>query len=252
MREVLAGSGLTEIVAGNGAAGNSGDGGAATSAELTAPAALAVDGEGNLYILDGSVSVRKVAAGSGTITTVLGPNTLGTGLQQGGIGFDGSGDLYVLDNGQVFEQKPNAAAPVVVAGNDSNAVCAAATDAVGDGCPATQAQLNAYLGFAVDAAGDVFLSSNGCGTQIPLRHGVRHPREYVRSGLRRQRRPRDREGHRDHPDRGRHRLGGSISRPSEMAALRSFSEWKRPSPSPCGLRERASAAEPRWVPAIKN
>src|SRR5215470_10357894 len=50
-------------VAGNGTLGFSGDGGAATSAELASPAQTAVDGDGNLVIADGANGwVRVVAA----------------------------------------------------------------------------------------------------------------------------------------------------------------------------------------------
>ena len=41
-------------IAGNGAAGLSGDGGPATSAALAGPASIAVDGGGNLLIADTS------------------------------------------------------------------------------------------------------------------------------------------------------------------------------------------------------
>src|SRR5579862_8607768 len=63
------------IVAGNGSAGYSGDGGAATAAQLSAntqwsPNPLALDSAGNLYIAD-ITRIRKVAT-NGIITTVAG------------------------------------------------------------------------------------------------------------------------------------------------------------------------------------
>src|SRR5207249_1584259 len=77
-------------VAGNGTLGFSGDGGAATSAELDFPGAVAVDGAGNLVIADtGNNRIRVVAATSGTfygramtahhIYTVAGGGTSGLG-----------------------------------------------------------------------------------------------------------------------------------------------------------------------------
>jgi hypothetical protein len=63
--------GLLSTVAGNGTAGYSGDGGAATAAELSDPTDLCCDGQGALYIADeGNHTIRKVAGG--IITTVAG------------------------------------------------------------------------------------------------------------------------------------------------------------------------------------
>ena len=74
--------GVITTVAGNGAAGFSGDGGPATSAQLSSPNGVAVDGTGNLYIADGdNKRVRKVSAG-GVIGTVAGSGT-------GGVTSDG-------------------------------------------------------------------------------------------------------------------------------------------------------------------
>jgi DNA-binding beta-propeller fold protein YncE len=45
-------TGIITTVAGNGAAGFSGDGGAATSASLNGPMGIAVDAAGNIYVAD--------------------------------------------------------------------------------------------------------------------------------------------------------------------------------------------------------
>src|SRR5436309_1877764 len=52
IRKVAAATGIITTVAGNGISGFAGDGGAATSASLGYPAAVALDASGNLYILD--------------------------------------------------------------------------------------------------------------------------------------------------------------------------------------------------------
>jgi len=52
IRKVTASTGIITTVAGNGTAGSSGDGGAATSAELSYPTAVVVDSPGNVYIAD--------------------------------------------------------------------------------------------------------------------------------------------------------------------------------------------------------
>ena len=65
-------NGIVTTVAGNGRAGFSGDGGAATIAQLFSPDSLAVDNFGNLYIADvGNQRIREVLA-NGTITTIAG------------------------------------------------------------------------------------------------------------------------------------------------------------------------------------
>jgi hypothetical protein len=65
-------------VAGNGTAGYSGDGGAATSAGLNRTEGVATDSAGNLYIVDWQNNrIRKVDAGTGVITTVAGNGTAG-------------------------------------------------------------------------------------------------------------------------------------------------------------------------------
>ena len=60
-------------VAGNRVYGFSGDGGPGTSASLAGPAGVAVDGGGNVLIADyGNNRIRRLAAGTGVITTVAG------------------------------------------------------------------------------------------------------------------------------------------------------------------------------------
>jgi uncharacterized protein (TIGR03437 family) len=63
----------TTTVAGNSVIGFSGDGGPATSAELSYPAGVAVDAAGNIYIADtNNQRIRMVSAATGIITTVAG------------------------------------------------------------------------------------------------------------------------------------------------------------------------------------
>ena len=70
--------GLMSTYAGIGAAGATGDNGAATSAKLNAPATVAVDGQGNLFIADTvNNEVREVSTG-GTITRIAGSGSAGS------------------------------------------------------------------------------------------------------------------------------------------------------------------------------
>ena len=102
-------SGIISTVAGNGTAGFSGDGGAATSAALNNPYGVTTDSVGGIYIADKNNNrVRKVSV-TGIITTVAGTGTAGysgddmpaTAAQLSapqGVMCDGS-DLYILDFG---------------------------------------------------------------------------------------------------------------------------------------------------------
>ncbi len=106
-------NGTVTTVAGGGASGFSGDGGAATDAALDQPGGLAVDGAGNLYIADYyNQRIRKVDK-NGIITTVAGSGPAGPdgGNYSGDNGpailarlnepsdvtVDGAGNLYIAD-----------------------------------------------------------------------------------------------------------------------------------------------------------
>jgi trimeric autotransporter adhesin len=70
-------SGNSTIFAGNGIAGYTGDGGAATSSSLNYPDAVTVDPAGNIYISDeNNYRIRKVDT-NGIITTIAGTGVNG-------------------------------------------------------------------------------------------------------------------------------------------------------------------------------
>ena len=70
-------AGVISTVAGNGTPGFAGDGGAATSAQLSYPAGLAIDSSGNLYVADSwNYRVRKIAT-DGKIQTIAGNGSYG-------------------------------------------------------------------------------------------------------------------------------------------------------------------------------
>ena len=72
-------NGIITTVAGNGTSGFSGDGGPATSAQISNPRSVAVDMAGNLFIADTqNHRIRKVSP-DGTISTVAGNGTSGSG-----------------------------------------------------------------------------------------------------------------------------------------------------------------------------
>jgi hypothetical protein len=101
-------SGKITTVAGTGRCGFSGDGGAATSAQLCFPTGVAVDRAGNLYIGDaGNNRIRKVNS-SGTITTLAGTGdssfnghvlpAAAAAIFPFALSTDFSGNIYVSDS----------------------------------------------------------------------------------------------------------------------------------------------------------
>ena len=80
-------------VAGDGSAGESGNGGLATAAEINSRYYLALDPSGNLYISDGN-AVREVSQSTDDISTVVA--TGGSGITVAKVGTD---DQLFLANG---------------------------------------------------------------------------------------------------------------------------------------------------------
>jgi DNA-binding beta-propeller fold protein YncE len=131
VRKVDAATGVIATIAGTGQHRWSGDGGAATSAALNEPAALAVDDRGNLYIADQSNNrVRKVDVNAGLITTVAGTGETGyTGdgmpaVEAGisgpsGLAIGPDGGLYIADtfSGRIRRVDPETGAISTVAGD---------------------------------------------------------------------------------------------------------------------------------------
>jgi sugar lactone lactonase YvrE len=100
--------GIITTVAGDGTAGYAGDGGAAAGAELNAPAALAMDRGGNLFIADTFNRRIRMVSPAGIITTVAGDGAMGYAGDGGpataarfglisGMTSDDAGNLYIAD-----------------------------------------------------------------------------------------------------------------------------------------------------------
>ena len=164
VRRVAPDGTITTVVGGNVTAGFCGDGGPATQACLDAPAGLAVDAAGNLYIDDSiNYRVRRVAP-DGTISTVAGNGTQGFCGDGGpatqacfgqsyGLAVDAAGDLYIADwgNERVRRVAPDGTISTV-AGNGTQGFC-------GDGGPATQACL--WPQAVLAAAGNLYIADWG-------------------------------------------------------------------------------------------
>ena len=154
-------SGIITTVAGSDNWGFSGDGGAATRAELHSPYDVAIDGPGNLYIADsGNHRIRKVSA-SGTITTLAGTGSPGFSGDGGpaagaqlnfpyGVAVDVQGNVYVSDSDNYRIRKITPAGTITtIAGNGS-------LGNAGNGGPATGAELGTPYGLTFDASGNLY------------------------------------------------------------------------------------------------
>jgi sugar lactone lactonase YvrE len=102
--------GIITTFAGTGEAGNSGDGGPATEAQINDPNGVALDAEGNLYFADDVAMVVRRVGLDGVISTVAGTGTAGFSGDGGpgsaaalsspiDIAFDADGNLYIADSG---------------------------------------------------------------------------------------------------------------------------------------------------------
>ena len=158
-------SGTITTVAGTGESGFSGDGGLATAARLAAPRGVAVDGSGNLYIVDTvNHRIRKVDT-SGTITTVAGigesqysgddgPATRARLNSPYGTAVDGSGNVYIADTDNHRIRK------VDTLGNITTVAGTGESGFSGDGGLATAARVDSPEGVAVDGSDNLYIADS--------------------------------------------------------------------------------------------
>ena len=156
-------SGIIQPVAGTpGVAGDSGDGGAATSAHLEFPTGVAVDKQGVIYVADnGNDRVRKVGL-DGRITTVAGVGVAGFSGDGGPApkaALNGPTSIAVGSDGTVFvTDSKNNRVRQVRSGIITTVAGTGAAGFSGDGGAASKAMLNAPNGVAVDSRGSLFIA----------------------------------------------------------------------------------------------
>jgi uncharacterized protein (TIGR03437 family) len=159
---------ITSVVGGGsivmGSAGFSGDGGSPVNAQLNGPAGIATDGAANLFIADtGNNRIREVS--NGVITGVAGSGNNPFGGFSGdngpatsaelklpfGVAVDSIGNLYVADSSNNRVRKVSNGVITTEAGNGTFGFG-------GDNGPATNAQLYAPMGVAVDSVGSLYIA----------------------------------------------------------------------------------------------
>ena len=156
-------SGIITTLAGTGDWGYSGDGGAATEAQLSLPLGVGVDSLGNVYIADNrNARVRKVDL-SGIITTLVGTGERGRSGDGGpateaqlvhptDVATDAAGNVYIPDGSRVRKVDPSGII-TTLAGTVERGFS-------GDGGPANQAQLSRATDVALDSAGNIFIADS--------------------------------------------------------------------------------------------
>ena len=164
VRRVDASTGIITTFAGSGQSGVSGDGGLATSVDIS-PVGVAIESSGNLLIADAdSKRVRRVNLSTNIVTTVAGngefcfygdggPALAASLCAPQGLTADPSGNLLAYDsnNGRIRRINAETGQITTVAGGGNPA------DGLGDDAPATQATFSGS-GLAADARGNMFIT----------------------------------------------------------------------------------------------
>ena len=163
LRRVDAATRVIETLAGGDDPGHSGDGEAASEAQLNVPTGVAVDAAGNVYMADSSNQrIRKIHAVTMAIETLAGTGEGGysgdgetataaklAGPQ--GIAVDGSGNVYVADTWNHRVRRVDSATGTIssIAGSGS-------PTSGWEGGDAGQARLEAPASLALDSSRNVF------------------------------------------------------------------------------------------------
>ena len=159
-------SGVISTVVGNGTGGYSGDGGPATSAEITFPYGMAFDSSGDLFFADYAANVVREVNTAGIISTAAGtgtanysgdggPATSATLTNPTDVAFNAAGDLFIADSGNEVIREVNQSGIIsTVVGNGT-------TGYSGDGGPAASAELDNPSAVTFDTSGNMFIADTG-------------------------------------------------------------------------------------------
>ena len=170
IRRIDAATGIISTFAGIGATNSTGDGGVAVNAGIPYPNSICLDTKDNLYISESRSSytcrIRKIANGSGIITTIAGTNAYahsGDGgpainadlFDPSGVLVDSSGNVFIAQYDDSRIRKIDAATGIIltVAGTGINGFS-------GDNGLAVNAALKSPIGLAFDQEGNLLICDN--------------------------------------------------------------------------------------------
>jgi len=167
IREVTAGTGIINTIAGTGTNGYSGDAGPAIQGEISDVHGIAVAPNGNVYIADTHNSVIREIIPGGNIYTIAGVNkTTGYSGDGGpatsaalslpsGVAVDSNGNVYIADYGNSTVRKVDTKGIITTIAGTGNYGYS------GDGGPANKAALAFPYSLAFDPAGNLYISDLG-------------------------------------------------------------------------------------------
>ncbi len=147
-------NGIITTVAGNGAYGSSGDGGAATNASFSYPAGLCCPSIGYLLIADRLTSSVRMVQPNGIITTLINSLFANPLSNPNNLAMDSSNNLFIADSSNNKIRKWNNISLTTIAGTGTSGFS-------GDGGLATNAKLKNPQGVAVDAVHNLYIADSG-------------------------------------------------------------------------------------------
>jgi uncharacterized protein (TIGR03437 family) len=161
-------SGIAATFAGQGAPGTTGtagflgDGGPASGAQFSSPGQIAVDGAGNVYVVDGSTRIRKITASGSQVQTIAGTGTYTSSGDGGlatqasiqianGMTADSAGNVFLSEGGRI--RRVDAVTGIIntVAGGSVGGFA-------GDGGRALSARFAGVTGINADSGGNIYLA----------------------------------------------------------------------------------------------